>query len=320
MVPDRYLSIAIIGIEYGGLEGVSPTIQRMESTSTLTQLINQQGLYERERTRVPIEDIIEQMKKDIRVTIFKSTKGLPAICVSFTSGDAAKAQRTADALVQQFIEANIHLHIDNPARPGLTFSRLYDPPSPAVRVGPRRSRIMIAGAITGLIVGLLFAMFNGLKIWKQAITLGAAGTILLGAASYLLPERYSSNAELAYRPADEARIQQMIATVTSSANLHALMPDGENKLREHLHIQQIQNAGAIMIQFDYPDQRIAQRVTQGVVAQFIKQDWDLEILDPATFPQTPFFPNRPMAASVGLALGLAIATLLGTRDRRPARA
>jgi hypothetical protein len=106
----------------------------------------------------------------------------------------------------------------------------------------------------------------------------------------------------------------MIATVTSNADLHALIPDRENKLREHLHIQQIQNARAILIQFDYPDQRIAHNVTQQVVAQFNKQDWNLEILDPATFPQTPFFPNRSMAASVGLALGLALATVLGIKD------
>src|SRR5580704_12523296 len=55
-IPDRYLSTALIGIEYGGLEGVSATIQRMESRSALTRLINEQGLYERERAHVPIED------------------------------------------------------------------------------------------------------------------------------------------------------------------------------------------------------------------------------------------------------------------------
>jgi capsular polysaccharide biosynthesis protein len=318
MVPDRYVSTAIITIENGGLEGVNSTIQRMERRSALTQLINEQGLYERERTHVPLEDVIEQMKaKDIRVTTGKSTKGLPAISISFAAGDAAKAQRTAGGLVQQFFEASIHAHEDNPAA-GRTFA-IYDPPSLAVHVGPRRLRIIIMGAIAGIVAGLLFALFNGLRMWKYAATLGVTGAILLGAASYLAPERYSSNAVLAYRPADEARVKEMIGTVTSSVNLHALIPSAENKLRDHLHVQQIQNSRAILIQFDYPDQRIAQRVTQDVVAQFIKQDWNLEILDPATFPQTPSFPNRSTAASVGLVLGLAIATILGIRERRLAR-
>jgi len=318
-VPDRYVSTAIFTIENGGQDGVSPTIQRMESRSALTQLINEQGLYERERTHMPIQDVIELVKKDIRITTVSSTKGLPAISISFTSGDAAKAQRTAGSLVQQFIEASIHGHIDNPVGPEHTILRLNDPPSLAIRVGPRRSRIIIMGAIAGFVAGMLFALFNGLKMWKHAVILGAAGAILLGAASYLVPERYSSSAVLAYQPADEPRVQQMIATVASSTGLYALIPSGENRLREHLHIQQIQNSRAILIQFDYPDQRIAQNVTRYVVAQFIKQDWNLEILDPASFPQKPFFPNRSMAAGAGLVLGLAIATVLGIKERRLAR-
>jgi capsular polysaccharide biosynthesis protein len=317
-VPDRYVSTAIITIENGGPEGVGPIIQRMESRSALTQMINELGLYERERTHEPIGDVIEQMKKDIRVTTVKSTKGLPAISISFAAEDAAKAQRTDQGLVGRFIDGSLHAHEDNRAL-AHTFA-LYDPPSLAVRVGPRRSRIMMMGVIAGFVAGLLFALFNGLKMWKHAAMLGATGAVLLGTASYLVPERYSSSAVLAYRPADEAHVQQMIGTVTSSVNLHALIPSAENKLRDHLHVQQIQNSRAILIQFDYPDQRIAQRVTQGVVAQFIKQDWNLEILDPATFPQTPFFPNRSTAASVGLALGLAIATILGIKERRLARA
>jgi capsular polysaccharide biosynthesis protein len=317
-IPDRYLSTAIIGIEYGGLEGVSPTIQRMESSSALTRLINEQGLYERERAHVPIEDVIEQMKKDIRVTIVKSTKGLPAVAISFTSGDAAKAQRTAQGLVGQFIDASLHAHDDD--RTTVHTYALYDPPSLPVCVGPLRSRIMITGAVAGLLAGVLFSLFNGLKIWKHAVILGAAGAVLMGAASYLAPERYSSKAWLAYRPADEGRVQETIGAVMSNANLHALVSkfglSREKEIRDHLYVQQIQKANAIMIQFDYADQRIVHSVTQYVVAQFIRQDWNLEILDPASFPQTPFFPNRSMAASVGLALGLAVATVLGIKGRR----
>jgi len=317
-VPDQYVSTAIITIENGGVEGVSPIVQRMESRSALTQMINEQDLYAHERAHVPIQDVIERVKQDIRVATVTSTKGLPAISISFGARDAIKAQRTAQALVGQFLDASLHAHEDDRAA-GHTFA-LYDPPSLPVRVSPRRSRIIIMGAIAGFLAGLLFAMFNGLKMWKHAVMLGAAGAILLGAASYLVPERYSSSAVLAYRPADEARVQPMISTVTSNAELHALIPSGQNKLREHLHIQQIQNSRAILIQFDYPDQRIAHNVTQYVVAQFIKQDWNLEILDPATFPQTPFFPNRSTAAGVGLGLGLVIATILGIKERPQTRA
>jgi capsular polysaccharide biosynthesis protein len=322
IVPDRYVSTAVITIENGGLEGVGSIIQRVMSRSSLVPLINEQGLYKGERARAPMEDVIEQMKtRDIRIAPVKSSTGGPtAISISFAAEDAAKAQRTADGLVHQFMEASIH----SQAAPGKTFA-LIDPPSLAVHVGPRRSRIIVMGVIAGIVAGVLFALFNGLKMWKHAATLGIAGAALLGAASYLEPERYSSNAVLAYRPADQALARQAVNTVTSNANLHAIVvkfglypsiPRGEDELRDHLHIQEIADSRAILIQFDYPDQRTVQRVTQIVVGQFIKENWNFEILDAASFPQRPFFPNRSMAAGAGLVMGLGIATILGIKERR----
>jgi capsular polysaccharide biosynthesis protein len=322
-VPNQYVSTAVIRIEDGGLEGVGSIIQRMESRQALSQLINEQGLYESERSRIPLEDVIKQMRtKDIRVAPVKSLAGgPPAISVSFTAADASKAQRITNSLVGQLMEASLHATADNPAGP----RKVSIDPSQPVLVGPRRSRIVVMGVLAGIVAGVLFALFSGLKIWKSAALLGIAGAILLGSASYLEPERYSSSAVLAYLPADQEKATQAVRAVTSSSSLHELVakfglypndPRSEDKLREHLHVRENTNARAVSIDFDYPDQRVVHTVTQAMVAQLIKENWNFEIIDPATFPQKPFSPDRSMATGAGLLLGFVIAAILGIKERR----
>jgi capsular polysaccharide biosynthesis protein len=314
MIPNRYVSMAIIKTGDVGPEDLINNIDRIESRGNLAKLINEEDLYQSERTREPIEDIIQRMKqKDIRVAHVQSRTGeAGVISISFASADAAQAQRTTRRLTSQFIEAKA--------------GTLLDPANlPIHPVSPKRPMILVMGLLAGLGAGLLFVFFTGLKMWKLATLLGISGAILAGAASYLVPDRFSSNAELAYRSADQAQVQQMIGAVTSSDNLHAMVQKfglypnasgADRRLSEHLHIQQIPNRRAILIQFDYPDQHVVQNVTQNAVAQFVKLDWNLEIVERPNFPQTPVFPNRSTAAASGLALGLAIATAVGIRDRR----
>jgi LPS O-antigen subunit length determinant protein (WzzB/FepE family) len=314
MIPNRYVSMAIIKTGDVGPENLANNVDRIESRGNLARLINEEDLYQSERTREPIEDIIQQMRqKDIRVASVKSRTGeAGVISISFASPDAAQAQRATRRLTSQFLDANV--------------GTLLDPASlPIHPVSPKRPMILMMGLLAGLGAGLLFVFFHGLKMWKHAALLGISGAILAGAASYLMPERFSSSAALAYRPADQERIPQMIGAVTSSDSLHAMVQKfglypndsrADRRLSEHLHIQQIPNRQAILIQFDYPDQHVAQNVTQNVVAQFVKLDWNLEIVDRPNFPQTPFSPNRSTAAGLGLALGLAIATVVGIREQR----
>jgi hypothetical protein len=107
--------------------------------------------------------------------------------------------------------------------------------------------------------------------------------------------------------------------VTSSDSLHAIVAKyslypndarAEERLREHLHVRELQNARAIWIQFDYPDQRTVRSVTQEMVGRFIKQNWNFEILEAASFPQRPIFPDRSKLAAMGLLLGFAAAVVV----------
>jgi hypothetical protein len=180
-----------------------------------------------------------------------------------------------------------------------------------------------------MLVGGLLALFNGLRIWKLAGALGIAGMLLAGVASYLVHDHFVSSAVLVYRAADEPLVHQAVQKVTSGANFHELVqrfglypnePGADRRLSEHLHVQELQKLRAITIGFEYPDQRVAHQVTQRVVAQFIEQNWNFEILDPASFPQSPVFPNRAAATGTGLFVGLACATILGAfKARRRSR-
>jgi hypothetical protein len=296
-VPDRFVSTAVI--KGGSPQEMSETIRRVESKTFLAGLINEEDLYKRERARMPIEDIVEEMKKYILVRPVQGS----GFSVSFQGADAAHAQRVAQRLAAALAES--------------AGGEILDPANLPVRANsPRRSRIVVMGLVGGILAGALIALFIGLKIWNPAAALGLAGAVLCAAASFVVPERFSSSAMLAYRPEDRALVGPTIRAVTSGENLHAMVvrfglysndPHADRRLGEHLHIQELGNARAILIQFDYPDQRVAQRVTQSVVAQMVKENWNFEILDPASFPQEPFSPNRVTAGAVGLMLGFAVA-------------
>lgn len=317
-VPNRYVSTALIKVEGGRLEKLSSIVQSVESRSSLGQLIHEQRLYQGELSGIPLEDAIEQTKKDITLAPIK-TKGDPAFSISFAAADAGKAQQTVNRLVGQFMDASVRASADSPGSPKGTFA-LLDPASPPVLVGPRRSRILLMGVGAGSLVGLLLALFSGLKMWKLAASLGMTGAVLFGAASFLAPERFSSSAVLAYDGKDTAHVRQIMSHVMSNRSLDALAVrsgfDPKFKFREHLHVQEIQDARGIAIQFDCADRGMAQRVTQEVTSMLLQQSKDFETLDAASFPQTPFFPNRSMAAGTGSVFGLAIAMIFAIQKRR----
>src|ERR1700733_14427562 len=91
---------------------VNSMAQTILSRSVLTTIINSFGLYQRERSRMPIEDVIETMKKNILIQPVASSTGgsdhLPAFAVTFSYENRLLAQRVVQDLVSKFIDENIH--------------------------------------------------------------------------------------------------------------------------------------------------------------------------------------------------------------------
>src|ERR1700721_3855787 len=94
-------------------------------------------------------------------------------------------------MVSQFVDAKV--------------GEFLDPASlPVHPQNPRRSRIVIMGLLAGVLAGVLFALFNGLKVWKIAAGLGIAGAIAGAAVAFVLPERFASEAVIWYQSPDPA--------------------------------------------------------------------------------------------------------------------
>ena len=125
LYPDSYVSQAVVKIvpQQGPQNMVQSAInqqmsdrinsmaQTILSRTVLTTIINSFGLYQRERSRMPIEDVIEQMKKNILIQPVASSTGtadrIPAFAVTFSYENRLLAQRVVQDLVSRFIDENI---------------------------------------------------------------------------------------------------------------------------------------------------------------------------------------------------------------------
>ncbi len=120
--PDSYVSQAVIKVQG---QQISPTLvtpavnqemfdrlnsmeQEVRSRAVLTTIINTYDLYKRERARMPIEDVIDEMNKNIAVNVVGAQPGasrtIPAFAVQFTYSDRYVAQRVVSDLVGRFID------------------------------------------------------------------------------------------------------------------------------------------------------------------------------------------------------------------------
>lgn len=118
-IPKRYVSTAVIN---SSEQELVASIQRVESRASLTHLIVEENLYPSERERLPIEDVVEQMKtKDILVRLV----GAQSFAVSFSSADAGQAQRTTQRLASQLVDGNIGTVVDPAKLPVAPVAPLY---------------------------------------------------------------------------------------------------------------------------------------------------------------------------------------------------
>ncbi|MCL2457884.1 MAG: Wzz/FepE/Etk N-terminal domain-containing protein [Desulfobulbus sp.] len=118
-LPKVYQSTALLSFEQqqinpGKMDPEQGRSRLQESLATLRELVTsrnnlekvilQFSLYEEARKKLPLEDVIEMMRKDI--TIQPSGKG-DIFSVSFQGGDPSKVQKVASGLASLFIEENI---------------------------------------------------------------------------------------------------------------------------------------------------------------------------------------------------------------------
>jgi polysaccharide chain length determinant protein (PEP-CTERM system associated) len=90
---------------------INSMAQTIMSRTVLTTIINTFNLYQRERSRMPIEDVIELMKKDVQIQPVASPTNpndrIPAFAVTYSYENRLLAQRVVQDLVSRFIDENI---------------------------------------------------------------------------------------------------------------------------------------------------------------------------------------------------------------------
>jgi polysaccharide chain length determinant protein (PEP-CTERM system associated) len=113
-LPDRYTSQALVLVvpQQVPTDYVKPTVstrldeqlqtitQQILSRTRLEQIIDELNLYPDERRTGIMQDVVEQMTKDVHVDI---TRG-DAFSVAYTSGNARTAQKVAERLTSAFID------------------------------------------------------------------------------------------------------------------------------------------------------------------------------------------------------------------------
>jgi succinoglycan biosynthesis transport protein ExoP len=123
--PDSYVSQAMVkisppqvpeslvqsSVNQQMIDRISSMQQTILSRTVLTTIINTFNLYQRERSRVPIEDVIDEMRRKIQVIpvanpASSTSRSVPAFAVQFSYDDRYLAQRVVQDLVGRFVEEN----------------------------------------------------------------------------------------------------------------------------------------------------------------------------------------------------------------------
>jgi uncharacterized protein involved in exopolysaccharide biosynthesis len=270
------------------------------SRHALFEIIQQNDLYQDDRKRLPLEDIVQSMRNRYIRIVPVPRGGEGVFAVSFQDPDPHKAQRVTADIANRLLDAS------KGGRAGSL--EILDPASlPQQPAEPHLRAVIVAiGLAAGLIVGFLVL---GVRRWPLVAACGAAAAAVALAFAFAIPDRWVSSAVLRMEPAGDYAelLRETLAQVP---------PD--------CAIRTMQNGGAFMITCRHADRFQAQADVRKVVTRMVEQNvtlarlphHNLEVLDPASFPEQPASPNRLVISALGLFAGLLAGTVVLWR-RRP---
>jgi hypothetical protein len=202
MLPRIYVSRAELqleGIGTGSFRPVEYVLQFENEILSRTSLSNmiqdpRLDLYPEERTKLPLEDVIERMRRDITIRIDTprgASQDRLAFSVAFAYRDRVKAHDTVQLLITRFMDANLtrqreaqtnrgqmdqfhsleariaalEKRVGMPSAPGDRLAGInldvLDPPSLPVSIArPRRPIFMAIGFMAGVVLAALIAIFR----------------------------------------------------------------------------------------------------------------------------------------------------------------
>jgi hypothetical protein len=316
-VPNRYVSTAVMRIKPAPDSDVTDWISQVQqsvlSRGSLVEMIQRPSLdlYRLERQRIPMEDVVELMRRDIRIRALEARPDL--LTISFQYQDKEKAQAATRELVRRMTESNVAvnrlramawrvLSPDTPLPPGDNFE-ILDPPSVAQRPAePNRAAMIASGLAAGLLLGVLAAWLKPRRRRTlQMAGFAAGGGALAAAVSFLLPVTYISTAVMLIRgPLVPARylgamapepIAQWLPNMTHEAlsrdSLMAIMDKFDLYPKERaskpaeevldtmaraIRIRRLGQSQAFSVSFLYPESARAQLVVAALISRIADQN------------------------------------------------
>ena len=124
----------------------------------MRKVIEDHALYTDQRVKLPAEDVIKQMRRDISVT----RGGETAFQISFFYPDRHKAQEVTRELIDRFVEVNA----TERAATGATFKVIEMPALPSAPADKTNVKAVIGGSAAGLLLGFsVFVVRN--RLWRR---------------------------------------------------------------------------------------------------------------------------------------------------------
>jgi hypothetical protein len=174
-VPPQYISQTLVGVTEPATppaattppDGVKQLLSTLRSSTLdrefLTSLIQQKNLYPRERTRMPLNAVIDKMLDSITVKPLSSSvdKRPAGFIIQFAYSDPHLAQQVESELVTRFVSQNLSNHIDAEAAghplPSETVRIVNEASLPQKPTGWNLIQKTTTGLLTGLLCGLILA-------------------------------------------------------------------------------------------------------------------------------------------------------------------
>jgi hypothetical protein len=308
LLPRTYVSAASLLIETkrGGVTDWSNEIfQHVLSSRSLRGIIEAEGLYKHELEQLPMDDVIEKMRRDLQTEWIGQVGSVREVRVSFRYEDGAAAERTTRVLLDRLISPDTAAEVSasDPSLQPLSIE-MVEPPRPVQiartgvgRIGSALRRVAFAGS-------------------HDQVTY--AGVLRIRG-----PEPASVGAP------DANQLREMVlAALKVQAYLE---PGGESinarmaKLRRRVRFETGRFGDELSIFYSNTSPARAQRGLEDLVARVMEGHMDpsgpvIERLDPPSLPNS-YEELTPLTmatggAVIGLLLGLAGLRFFAESDRR----
>ncbi|HWB98388.1 MAG TPA: hypothetical protein VG672_16875, partial [Bryobacteraceae bacterium] len=164
---ESYLSEATVGIQMPK-EQLTDLMTQVMSRGNLKQVIEKAGLFEEERRHTPLEDVIDEMRRNIHVDPVSGSKQQTIFDVRFEYTDRVKAQKVVSALLSEFEREASSTVTAAPSlagrSPAPVLEVLDEPNIPLRPMKPNRVMVSSASGIGGVLLAGIISLVR--RRWK----------------------------------------------------------------------------------------------------------------------------------------------------------